>query len=310
MELPKLNASPVVFIQENHTYMLDGKLLSGVTGTLVRRACPNTYSIPEGMTEEQWREKLRNAAVHGTFVHQTIELYEDIGAMSDLPELKNYIAVKDDNGFVNLATEYIVSDEEHYASAIDHVWYQPETKTIVLVDIKRTSEIHEEDVTWQTSIYKKFFLRQNPHLKDYTICIALLWLRKEKFEFRVLHPFADEVIDALIDADLKNEVFDIRHNYGNFPVRFAEVEDMIAMLDAEMKEKKEKYERLTKGLFDLMVKHGIQKFTGSKVQLTITKPTKRESFDKEAFKFDHPELYDRYKCFTDVKSSLRITVKK
>lgn len=310
MELPQLNQSRVVFDAEHHTYMLDGKYLNGVTSTLVKRAYPNTYPVPEGMTEEQWEEKLRQAAAKGTAIHQAIELYEDLGVESELPELQNYKLIKEDNGFVNLASEYLVSDEKDYASAIDHVWFQPETKEIVLIDVKRTAEIHEPEVTCQTSVYKRFFLQQNPHLKDYKISIAVLWLRGEKMEFRFLRPLADEIVDALIEADKKDEVFDIQQHYGDLPVKFADAEDMIARLDAELKEKKAQYEKLTKGLFDLMVENGVQKFTGSKIQLTITKPTKRESFDKDAFKHDNPELYEHYKCFTDVKSSLRITFKK
>ena len=109
---------------------------------------------------------------------------------------------------------------------------------------------------------------------------------------------------------MKNESFDIQQHYGDLPVKFADVEDLIAQLDVELKEKKAQYDKLTKGLYELMMEHGVTKFTGSKVQLTITKPTKREAFDKECFKADHPELYENYKTYTDVKSSLRITIKK
>jgi len=309
MELPLLNQSPVVFDAEHHTYQLGDKFLKGVTGTLVRRAYPNTYQIPDGFTEEQWEERLRQAAAKGTAIHQAIELYEDLGVENDMPELRNYISIKDDNGFVNLATEYLVSDEKNYASAVDHVWYSPETKDIILVDIKRTYEIHIDEVTCQTSIYKKLFLRQNPHLKDYNICTAVLWLRDEKSDFRLLNPWAEEVVDELIEADLKDETFDIQKHYGDLPVRFADAEKVIAQLDAELKEKRAQYEKLTKGLYDLMVEYGVQKFTGSRIQLTITKPTKREGFNKDAFKQDNPDLYEKYKTYTDVKSSLRITVK-
>ena len=309
MERPLLNQSPVIFNAENHTYLLDGRYLKGVTSTLVSRAYPNTYPTPEGMTEEQWQEKLRNAAAKGTAIHQAIELYEDLGVENDMPELRNYIAIKTDNGFVNLATEYIVSDEKYYASAIDHVWATENFSEIVIVDVKRTAEIHEPEVTCQTSIYKYFFLRQNPHLKDRKITIALLWLRDEKSEFRILKPLADEVIEALIEADLKDETFDIQQHYGDLPVKFADVEEQVAMLSQEIKDKKAQYE-MTNGLKELMVQHGISKFTGSKIQLTVSKPSKRESFDMECFKYDHKDLYEQYKTFTDVKSSLRITILK
>ncbi len=310
MERPLLNQSPVVFNAENHTYILNGRFLKGVTGTLVRRAYPNTYSVPEGMTDEQWEETLRQAAAKGTAMHQAIELYEDLGVKGDMPELRNYINIKDSNGFVNLATEYIVSDEQHYASAIDHVWATDDYEEIVLVDLKRTYDVHEPEVTCQLSAYKRFFLQQNPHLKDRKIHLALLWLRGEKSEFRILKPMSDEVLDALIEADLKDEAFDIQQHYGDLPVKFADAEEQIAMLKREIDEKKKLYEELTNGLIGLMEKNGISKFSGQVIQMSLSKPTKRESFDMEAFKFDHPELYEQYKTTTNANPSFRITIKK
>lgn len=310
MERPQLNQSPVVFNAADHTYKLGDKYLNGVTSTLVRRAYPNTYPIPEGMTDEQWQEKLRQAAAKGTAMHQAIELYEDLGAEGDMPEVRNYIDIKESNGFVNLATEYIVSDEQNYASAIDHVWATEDFEEIVLVDLKRTFEIHEPEVTCQLSAYKRFFLQQNPHLKDRKITLALLWLRGEKSEFRILKPMADEVLDALIEADLKDEVFDIQQHYGDLPVKFADAEEQIAMLKHEIDEKKKQYEELTNGLKGLMQEHGVSNFTGQIIQISLSKPSKRESFDMESFKFDHPDIYEKYKTYTDVKPSLRITVKK
>ena len=311
MELPQLNQSPVVFNAETHTYKLGDRYLKGVTSTLVRRAYPHTYDTPEGMSEEVWKEKLRFAASNGTAIHQAIELYEDLGVLSDTPEVQNYIKVKEDNGFVNLATEYIVSDEKNYASAVDHVWLSVENSEIVLIDIKRTSEVHYPDVTCQLSIYKKFFEGQNKHLLDkYRISIAVLWLRKDKVEFTILKPLQEEIIDDLIAADLKDETFDIVKHFGDLPTKFADAEEQIAMLQQEIKEKKALYDEMTSGLLELMCKYNVEKFSGKKIMLTVTKGSKREAFDKDCFKADHPELYEEYKTYTDVKPSLRITIKK
>ena len=308
MERPLLNQSPVVFNAAAHTYKLGNKYLKGVTTTLVRRAYPNTYVRPVGLSEEVWKRILDGAKAKGTAAHQAIELYEDLGVASDIPEVKNYITIKEDNGFVNLATEYIVSDEEHYASAIDHVWYQKESGEIYLIDIKHTAEVHYPDVTCQLSIYKRFFEKQNPHLK--VAGIALLWLRDEKSEFKLLRPMADEVLDALIEADQKDESFDIQQHYGDLPAKFANAEEQIALLKREIDEKKKLYEELTSGLYSLMTQYGVNKFTGQKIQLTITKPSQRDGFDMECFKADHKDLWENYRTVVNVKSSLRITIKK
>jgi uncharacterized protein YlxW (UPF0749 family) len=121
---------------------------------------------------------------------------------------------------------------------------------------------------------------------------------------------ADEVLDALIEADLKDEVFDIQQHYGDLPVKFADAEEQIAMLKREIDEKKKQYEELTSGLFALMNQYGISKFTGQKIQLTISSPYTKDGFDMECFKADHKDLWENYKTVINVKPSLRITIKK
>lgn len=307
MELPILNQSPVVFDEVAHTYKLGDKYLKGITGTLVRRAYPNTYKTPEGMSEEVWQMKLAFAAKNGTDVHKAIQDYEDNGIESDFPELRNYKKAIFENGLIHLASEYTVSDEEHYASNIDHV-YCTEEGQIVLVDYKHTSEIHWDDVTCQLSIYKKFFEMQNPHLE--VSAIAVLWLRGEEAVFKVLKPLAEEVIDELIAADIKDEKFDIQQHFGDLPVKFAEVEDQIAYLEQAIKENKKKYDEMKAGLLALLEKYGVKRFTGNKVGLTYVAPTTRESFDTKKFAAEHPDLYEQYKTETNVKSSIKITIKK
>lgn len=307
MEIPKLNQSPVTFDAENHRYFLNGKQLKGITSTLVRRAYPDTYATPENISEEQWEQILKNAANKGTLVHQTIELYEDLGIESDMPELKNYISIKEDNGFTNVATEYIVSDEENYASSIDHVWVSSDGG-VYLIDIKRTSEIHWDEVTCQLSIYKYLFEKQNRHLK--VSGIALLWLRDEESEFRILTPLSEEAIVALIEADLNGDSFDIRKYYGGLPAMIADAEEQIVFLEADIKKRTAEYNKLKEGLLSLMQQYGVKKYSGSKVMLTVTPSGSRTSFDTAAFKHDHAELYESYKTTIETKPSLRITIKK
>ena len=89
MEIPVLNQSPVTFRSEDHTYWLGEKELKGVTSTLIKRAFPNTYAKPDRYTEEEWQEVLANAAAKGSNIHETIELHDELGIVSDLPELQS-----------------------------------------------------------------------------------------------------------------------------------------------------------------------------------------------------------------------------
>jgi len=294
----ELKPSGVRFVSDAHKYFLDDVELQGITSTLVNRAFPNDYKdIPEDV--------LRRAAERGSNVHETIELYEDLGAMSDLPELRSYCTIMDENKLEHIASEYIVTDRVRYASAIDHVFVD-ENGGIVIADVKTTYDKHYEKVALQLSIYKRFFELQNPGLK--VAKCALIWLRGDAYEYRELMPWADEVLDMLFDADKNDKVFDIQATYGDLPAQFASVEEEVARLEIAVKAAHERQKELKQGLYDLMESHNVKSFTGSRVKLTRVLPSESTTFDSNAFKADHKDLYEQYTKKTTKAGSLRITL--
>lgn len=307
MELPVLKMSPVTFKSDTHQYFLGKKELKGITSSLVRRAYPDTYKRPEKYTEEQWQEILMNAAAKGSNMHETIELYDEIGAISDLPELQSYIRIKEENNLTVVATEYVVSDEKDYATAIDKVLVRPDGG-IILVDFKRTSTLHIENVTCQQSICKRFFEHQNPGLK--VADIYVMWLREDKYKFQKLIPWADEALDLLFQADKYGFPFDIQNTYGTLPAKFAEVETEVEKIEREVKRLQETQKLLKDGLYKLMEDSNVKSWTGSKVKLTRVLPTTGKSFDSKRFEQEHPDLYKEYLKETTRAGSLKITLVK
>lgn len=294
----KLNQSGVRFVSNGHHYYLGDKELQGITSTLIRRAFPGDYdNIPEAV--------LKKAAERGSNVHEVIELYEDLGTMTNMPELRNYITIMDENHLEHVASEYLVSDGERYCTAIDHV-FEDENGNIVIVDVKTTYEKHYDKVALQLSICKRFFEKQNPGLKV-SKC-ALIWLRGEQYEYRELMPWADEILDELFKADAENSTFDIEKTYGDLPTRFAQVEEEVARLEMTVKAAQERQKELKQGLYDLMEEHNVKSFTGSKVKLTRVLPTESITFDSKAFKEEHEDLYKEYSKKTKKAGSLRITL--
>lgn len=307
MDLPVLKKSPVTFRSEDHTYWLGKKELKGITSTLVKRAYPDTYKRPDNYTEEEWNDVLMNAAAKGSNMHETIELYDELGAMSDLPELQSYIRIKDENNFTVLATEYIVSDEKNYATAVDKVFLKPDG-SIILVDFKRTSSLHIDDVTCQQSICKRLFEKQNPDLKVAEIYV--MWLREEKSKFIKLTPWADEALNLLIECDKEDQPFDIQKIYGNLPIKFAQVESEVARIETEVKRLQETQKLLRDGLYKLMEDANVKSWSGSKVKLTRVLPTTGKTFDSKRFEQEHPELYKEYLKESVRSGTLKITVVK
>ena len=302
----ELKRSPVRFVSEDHTYWLGDKELNGITSTLIKRAYPDTYKKPDRYTQEEWDAILANAAAKGSNMHETIELYDELGVMSELPELQSYIRVKEENGLEVLATEYVVSDEEHYATAIDKVMMTP-NGDIILVDFKRTYDLHLENVTLQQSICKRWFEKLNPELE--VTDIYVLWMRDDQWRFENLVPWADEILDELIEADLNDKPFEIEKAYGNLPAKVYDVQVYLRSLEQEVKAKTEELKTIKDGLAEMMLAQGIKRFTTDILQMTTVTPKPRETFDAKAFAADHPDLYKQYIKKSEVKPSVRITYK-
>lgn len=296
-----LKQSPVYLDVIEHRYWLGEKELKGVTSTLVERAFPKDKEYA-GVSEDT----LRRAANKGTRIHEMIEAYEEEAEFCADPELASYIRMKDEHCLAHVASEYIVSDEERYASPIDIV-YEDKDGKVVIADIKTNYRPNYEKTALQLSIYKRFFERQNPGLKV-DRCV-LFWLRGEASEYRVLPVWADEALDALIDADIKGEPFDIVQTYGDFPAAFAKVESELVRIEVETKAMKARRDELHKGLFSLMERYNVKKWTGGEVSLTRVLPAETVTFDTKAFKADHPELYAQYSKKGVRAGSLKVTVK-
>lgn len=297
-----LKPSPVVFDEEAHRYWLGEKELRGITSTLVNRVFP--FSKDYGNVDEA---TLKRAADRGKAVHAAIQRYEEDGEFCAIDELDEYCGIKEREGLQHVASEYIVSDEKTYASGIDLVMVD-RMGGIVLADIKTTYERHYDKTALQLSIYRRFFEMQNPGLK--VSRIAMIWLRGEQSEFRELHPWAEEALDDVFRAEADDIPFDIASTYGDLPAVFAQVEDEIARIEEQAAQLKQRQDELRKGLYELMDKNNVKKFTGSLVTLTRVLPTEATTFDSKAFKADHPKLYAQYVKKTMKAGSLRVTVKK
>lgn len=163
----ELVKSQVVFNELDHTYMFNGKQLSGVTSMLSRTLFRDKY---KGIS----KEVLAKAADYGHNIHEQIELVDSLGVTSDTPAVQDYLRIKNDLGVSTLASEYLVSDEDLIASSVDTVF-----NDLSLVDIKTTSKLDMEYLSWQLSIYAYLFERQNPSLK--VPRLLAIWLPKPRY---------------------------------------------------------------------------------------------------------------------------------
>lgn len=234
----ELKKSPVVFIEEMHTYMLGDKRLLGITGLIHSVLGLGVYPDASEYAKDYLIPK---AGSRGTAVHHAIQMYDELGVTQTQQtvktrygcrerenlhyvdetwdvayELESYIRHCID--FMPVANEYTVSDEKKWASQIDNVWQHRKTKGIWLIDTKTNNidlyplcgyynpfyfntgeEALREYLSWQLSIYAVLFERKNPGVR--VEGLACNWLRKDNHSFWLIERKPDELVEDLLSSD-------------------------------------------------------------------------------------------------------------
>lgn len=293
----KLIDSQVVFNQEAHTYSLNGITLNGITGLIKSQLFPNLYKdIPQYILDK--------AAERGTMVHESIELLDAGFEPKDTtPELENYKRIKRENELTTIANEYIVTDKEHFASAIDLVLCKGED--IILTDIKTTYTLDKEYVCWQLSIYAYLFELQNPDLK--VSKLYALWLRDDKSEFAEVKRVEIDTIKGLLQCEIDGRKFNAPANKtDNMPSEIKQAEKAIYRLITQIKELEAQKKELSEGLLKLMQDNDVKTYKGEYVTLSRKASSTREDVDKKKLKEEYPEAYAACMKITNIRESLQI----
>lgn len=299
MKKIKLNDSGILFDAESHTYCTkDGEVLHGITGRLKERAFPDEYKdVPE--------EVLQRAASRGTRIHNILELYDEVGLITDeCQELQNYMKAQTEFPFLanHLQSEYLITDGEQYASAIDKVYIEDDG--VILGDVKTTYHLNEEYVSWQLSIYAYFFNLINPNVEVKKL--YALWFREDKYK--------------VVEVERKSieDVKKLLYTEEALPATFVDETMMVDINRAEaalieykeaMELCKAQYDRLKEGILAIMTQHNIKKYDGQRISITRKPEAERLSFDSKAFKNDYPQMYEQYITKTKTSSSILIKVK-
>lgn len=296
----KLVKSKVRFDEEQHRYFLGEKELSGITGTLIKKAFPDTYKgIPDAV--------LAKAAERGSVVHQNLELFDtvfnsDVNIMhSVLPEVKDYNEMIISYGLHHVDSEYLVTDNENFASAIDKVLADNEGN-IYLADIKTTATLHYDNVSLQLSIYAKWFEEQNPDLKVKEI--VCMWFKNGQSKFQPLPRVADYQIDDLINAYLAD---DAEYQYKvEVPEQFSALEQEYRLITARMDALKIKQDDLKEQIMKMMEANKQKSIKTNIGSYSYVAATTKKTFDTKLFKDTEPEHYEYYLKETTTKPSIRI----
>lgn len=88
-----------------------------------------------------------------------------------------------------------------------------------------------------------------------------------------------------------------------------EVCEKIVSLEKQAKEIKRQQDSMKKEILDAMQKYDVLKLDNEFLKILFIPEHDAERFDSKAFKEDNPDIYDSYVKISNVKPSIRITVK-
>lgn len=292
-----LTKPSVVFNKGSHTYFLDGKQLQGITGLLERKLFPTKYA---GVDEET----LHKAAEYGTQVHEQIAT-DDGADEFVLDEVLNYRKIITANNLKPIAHEYLVTDSENYASAIDLV-FDNEDGTVDLADIKTTYKLDKDYVSWQLSIYAYLFELCNPGVKVNNL--YGLWLRDDKSSYeKVYRHDKDEVLRLLADDTESDFLPDAPKMPADIVEMASQLEKYFAMLKRYEKQYKEQEKEFKTRLTKLMGEAGIYNITIGGLKISYVKGYTKSSIDSTRLKKEMPEVVEKYSKTTNVSPTIKIT---
>lgn len=148
METWEIRGHTLEYIDETHTYLVDGVIVPSIT-QILKVKFGNKYN---GVS----KEVLNNAAKKGTEVHEAIETYCKTGEVKDLQEVKNFIFLQKQYKFEVRRNEVPVilfkGDKPIGAGRFD---LELEiSNSVGGGDIKRTATLDKEYLAYQLNIYR------------------------------------------------------------------------------------------------------------------------------------------------------------
>ena len=289
----------------NHTYTnAEGLELSGITSIIKQFICPNIYA-------EVPAEVLESARVRGTKLHSLLELYAN-GTFANVTEedadiIENFnamaLALED---YTCLASEYVVSNNELTASPIDLLALDY-VGNLVIIDLKTTSTLNVDFVTWQLNFYR-YFLEIQTGLK--TDKMQALHICKGHARWVEVQKIANEHLDYMLFC---------AYNFVEFKNPLQVEEDKIAKLEIIYREKKaleeqikaleEQEEQIKTEVIAEMKTNAVKTYENDTIRVTYKSASTRSTFDSKKFAEAEPEIYKNYLKTTETKESLTIKLK-
>lgn len=198
-----------------------------------------------------------------------------------------------------------------YAGTVDLICYDPKTGRWIIWDIKTTSTVHRESVSWQTTLYRKAWCQRNDIIMLDTVDLKCLHAR-EDLKVIDLDAISDEDVEELLSYEADGLPYDRTTALMIKPDTEAlalEYESRMIELKRASEELKDVYDKLKDALYEQMLDRNITNLETPKLKISLTRPYTKSGFDSKGFQKDHPELYNAYKTESQVKGNVKISLK-
>jgi regulator of replication initiation timing len=241
-----------------------------------------------------------------------LEDYDNGVAVEDSPALRAYKAKK-----LNvISSEYLISDNNIVASKIDKVLADGS-----IIDVKRTSKTYIKSLEWQLSIYAYLFEKQNKGVKVPALyCAHFLFTGNTFNDLKIIpiNRLPDEKIEKLLECEKNGLLYsdDSEEAEPNLSLAISEEEILtlrqkegqIIAFEMSAKRLKEEVEQFHNRIKNYMETNNIKTMQGAKLKYTLVDAFTRKGIDSSSLEKEMPEIAEKYRKNTVVKSSLKVKI--
>ena len=185
----EINGGVLEYIDDTHTYLYDGVVVPSVTQLLQKKFGSKYDGIPKNVLER--------AAERGTALHKAIEDYEQLGTVTDLVELHNWIALKVEHEFQVMGNELpvVLFDNGKAVAAGRCDLFLANQGVFGLGDIKRTYRLDRKYLAYQLNLYRVAFMQSYGVSIDFLRGIHLRENISKYVEIQIDESLATEILN-------------------------------------------------------------------------------------------------------------------
>ena len=302
----------VKFLEEPHEYWYGDIQLSGITSAITHQlqsARDEYNSIPEHMRERL----IAQAGSYGAGLHRDISALINEFSHSGTQEVEDFRTLT--QGWNIEASEYCVSDLEHWASNIDLV-VRVSDNEFELWDFKsysnkKLTKTQMEKVKFQLGIYRWLFCLQHPGaiIRNVGVIHICNKIRRDNTvnhiaEIVPVELIPTELCQSLLECELNGELF---QNPFDIPKEVTAKSKRIIKLLNQKKEAEAELTILKKDILETMLFLDVPQWRGENITFTRVAESTRKTFDLAAFKAAFPDMdLTPYMKESSVAGSLKI----